>query len=246
MRVIGVIGGTGLDRWGGLEREFSGETPYGSSSAPIAEYQVGETQLLFIARHGHQHSIPPHKVNYRANLYALHQAGVEDVVAVNAVGAITERYEPGKLAIPDQLIDYTWAREQSYSDGGAFGLQHIEFTSPFSGSLRHRIIEAAAAWSVPVVDGGCVGVVQGPRLETDAEIRRLKRDGCDIVGMTSMPEASLARELGMRYASICPIANWAAGISNQAITMEAIQDTIRDSVRQARTLIEHLCTNPDS
>lgn len=244
MDVIGVIGGTGLDQWGGLEHEYSGETPYGSSSAPIAAYEVHGTQLLFIARHGHQHSIPPHKVNYRANLYALHQAGVKRVIAVNAVGAITERFEPGMLAVPDQLIDYTWAREQSYSDGGAFGLQHIEFTHPFAGDLRQEVLAAAEAWSIPALDGGCIGVVQGPRLETDAEIRRLRNDGCDIVGMTSMPEASLAKELGMDYASICPVANWAAGIADQEITMEAIQETIRDSVRQARTLIEHLCRYP--
>jgi 5'-deoxy-5'-methylthioadenosine phosphorylase len=244
VNVLGVIGGTGLDQWGGLENTFSGETPYGSASAPIAAYMVGDTQLLFIARHGRQHNIPPDKVNYRANLYSLHQAGVKDVIAVNAVGAMTEGYEPGMLAVPDQLIDYTWGREQSFSDGGDFGLQHIEFTHPFAGPLRSRVLEAARAWSVPVLDGGCVGVVQGPRLETDAEIRRLQRDGCDIVGMTSMPEASLARELGMDYASICPIANWAAGIADQAITMEAIQETIRDAVRQARTVIEHLCRNP--
>lgn len=241
MGLIGVIGGTGLDQWGGLEREFSGETPYGSTSAPIAAYEVGECQLLFIARHGHQHSIPPHKVNYRANLYALHQAGVEQVVAVNAVGAITERFEPGMLAVPDQLIDYTWGREQSYSDGGAFGLQHIEFTTPFSETLRGDILSAAEAHSIPALAGGCVGVVQGPRLETDAEIRRLRRDGCDMVGMTSMPEAALARELGMKYASICLIANWAAGISELEITMEAIEETIRDSVEVARSLIGHLC-----
>ena len=244
MSLLGVIGGTGLDIWGGLEHELRGETPYGSTSAPIAVYQVGPTQLLFIGRHGHQHSIPPHRVNYRANLYALHMAGVKEVVAINAVGGITEAFAPGVLALPDQLIDYTWGREQSFSDGGTFGLQHIEFTHPFAGALRGRILAAAEAWSIPMMNQCCLGVVQGPRLETDAEIRRLERDGCDIVGMTSMPEASLARELGMDYATICPVANWAAGIADQPITMESIQQTIKDGVRQSRTIIDHLCRKP--
>lgn len=241
MALLGVIGGTGLDMWGGLERELRGETPYGSSSAPIAVYEVAATHVLFIGRHGHQHTIPPHKVNYRANLHALHQNGVKQVVGVNAVGGITDGYGPGVLALPDQLVDYTWGREQSFSDGGAFGLQHIEFTHPFAGALRERVLAAASALGIGLIDGGCLGVVQGPRLETDAEIRRLKRDGCDLVGMTTMPEASLARELGMDYVSICPVANWAAGIADQAITMESIQETLRLAIAQVRTLIEWLC-----
>ena len=244
MRLLGVIGGTGLDLWGGLEHELRGETPYGSSSAPIAVYPVHDSHILFIGRHGHQHTIPPHKVNYRANLHALHQNDVKQVVGVNAVGGITEAYAPGALALPDQLIDYTWGREQSFSDGGAFGLQHIEFTRPFAGELRGRVLQAAAALAIPIIDGGCLGVVQGPRLETDAEIRRLRRDGCDLVGMTTMPEASLARELGMDYVSLCPVANWAAGIADQAITMQSIQATLQAAIEPVRALIEYLCANP--
>lgn len=246
MDMLGVIGGTGLDRWGGLEHELRGETPYGSASGPIAVYEVGDTDLLFIGRHGLNHSIPPHRVNYRANLFALHQAGVRQVIGVNAVGGVTERYGPGRLVLPDQLIDYTWGRMQSFSEGDdeRFGLQHVEFARPFEGPLRHRLLAGAAEIGLDIIDGGCIGVVQGPRLETGAEIRRLRRDGCDLVGMTAMPEASLARELKMDYTSICVVANEAADETAEPITMEAIERNLAEAIGQARALIEHLCLQP--
>ena len=240
-RTLALVGGTGLTELDEHAGKLDVETPYGSPSAPVRVIADEPLRLLFLPRHGSPHRYPPHCVNYRANLWALREAGADHVLAVYAVGGITADYAPGTLAAPDQLIDYTWGREQSYSDGGAFGLQHIEFTTPFSETLRSDILSAAEAHSIPALADGCVGVVQGPRLETDAEIRRLRRDGCDMVGMTSMPEAALARELGMKYASICLIANWAAGISELEITMEAIEETIRDSVEVARSLIGHLC-----
>ncbi len=241
MAMLGVIGGTGLDRWGGLANEIKGETPYGSASAPVAVYTAGATQILFVSRHGLGHTIPPHRVNYRANLFALHQAGVREVIAINAVGGIGSDCGPGVVVLPDQLIDYTWGREQSFSDDAETNLQHVEFAEPFSGALRQRLIDTARAHQIQLTESGCVGVVQGPRLETSAEIRRLARDGCDLVGMTTMPEAALARELGMDYACVAMVANWAAGMSEEPITMAAIERVLAATTRQVRGLIAALC-----
>jgi 5'-methylthioinosine phosphorylase len=199
MQYLGLIGGTGLDRWGSLEYEIRGETPFGSASAAIAVYEVGNACLLFLPRHGQAHTIPPHRVNYRANLWALKDAGAEQVLAVNAVGGITGGYTPGTLAVPSQLIDYTWGRTQSFWDDDKAAQQHIEFASPFEGRLRNMLLDAGRDCGIRMINGGCIGVTQGPRLETTAEIQRMNTDGCDMVGMTSMPEAALAREQGLDY-----------------------------------------------
>jgi 5'-methylthioinosine phosphorylase len=241
MKLLGLIGGTGLDRWGSLGKEIQGETPFGSTSAPIAVYEIGRAHVYFIPRHGLVHSIPPHRVNYCANLWALKQAGVEQVLAVNAVGGITGGYTEGSLTIPSQLIDYTWGRIQSFSDDESAALQHIEFANPFAGPLRERVLEAGQACGIRLIDGGCIGVMQGPRLETAAEIARMNTDGCDMVGMTSMPEAALARELGLDYASICVIANPAAGVSERPITLEDIEATLGPAMEKVRALIAAVC-----
>ncbi len=245
MNLLGLIGGTGLDQWGGLESEMGFETPYGSPSAPVAYYEIGASHLLFLARHSHNHSIPPHRVNYRANIHALHQAGVKQVLGINAVGGITERFGAGTMAVPDQLVDYTWGREQSYSDGTTFGLQHIEFAEPFAGPLRQRVLAAAADLKLNVVDGGCVAVVQGPRLETAAEICRLREDGSDMVGMTTMPEAALARELGMDYTALCVVSNKAADKAEEPITMEEIHANLAQAIGKVRAIVEYLCQHPE-
>ena len=241
MENIGLIGGTGLDRWGSLEHEIPGETPFGSTSAPIAVYEVGGACLMFLPRHGLAHSIPPHRVNYRANLWAIQRAGVQQVLAVNAVGGITGGFAAGTIAIPSQLIDYTWGRVQSFSDDEAAALQHVEFANPFEGHMRQRLLQAGSDLDIRLIDGGCVGVMNGPRLETAAEIQRMNTDGCDMVGMTSMPEAALARELGLDYAGICVVSNPAAGVGDNAITMEAIEATLEAAMEKVRKLITSVC-----
>jgi len=214
MSTIAVIGGTGMNRWPGLEvrRRVAADTPFGPPSAPLLEGRIHGVDVVFLARHGEGHKIPPHAINYRANVRALKDAGVEDVVAIAAVGGIARNLPPAGVAVPDDLVDYTWGREHTYSDGAHAPLQHVDFSTPYSPRVRAALVKAARQAKVRIVDGGVLGVTQGPRLETPAEIRRLKRDGCTMVGMTGMPEAALAAELGLHYASLAVSVNWAAGL----------------------------------
>lgn len=237
MNRLGLLGGTGLDCWGEAVESHGVSSIYGQPSAEPAGFQLGQTRIFFIPRHGDQHQIPPHAVNYRANIDVFRQLGVEGIVAVNAVGGISSTNQPGTLTIPNQLIDYTWGREHSFSMTSADALQHVEFAGPFDGRVRRGLIEAAAIAGVEVVDGGCIGVSQGPRLETAAEIKRFRQDGCDLVGMTSMPEAALAREACVDYASLCVNANWAAGLEESPVTMEAIEATLADAMLNVRHLL---------
>ena len=238
MQSLGLIGGTGLDCWGKATRSHDIGSIYGRPSAAVAEFQVADLQVFFLPRHGEQHQIPPHAVNYQANIDVFRQLKVEGVIAVNAVGGISSRNQPGTLTVPDQLIDYTWGRAHTFSVTATDDLQHAEFAGPFDGRLRSLLINTATAAAVDVVDGGCVGVTQGPRLETAAEIRRFERDGCDLVGMTSMPEAPLAREAGLDYASLCINANRAAGLEETPVTMEAINATLVDAMVRVRKLLD--------
>jgi len=238
MQRLGLIGGTGLDHWGVDGKLHQLDSAYGRPSAPPIEFRLGNLAVFFIPRHGSQHQIPPHAVNYRANIDVFRQLKVNGVIAVNAMGGITQQNAPGSLSIPDQLIDYSWGREHSFSLKDDDPLQHIEFASPFDQSLRKLLIRSAALAAEDVNDGGCVGVTQGPRLETAAEISRLDRDGCDMVGMTSMPEAALAREAGIAYASLCINANWAAGIQDTPVSMEAIELTLSDAMIKVRKLLD--------
>jgi 5'-methylthioinosine phosphorylase len=237
MQRLGLIGGTGLDHWGSAIRTHKVDSQYGHPSADLAEYQQGDLQLFFLPRHGKHHKIPPHAVNYRANIDAFRQLEVEAVIAVNAVGGISQQNQPGSLTIPDQLIDYTWGRAHTFSMASDDILQHTEFAGPFDGRLRSALIRAAVAARIDVTHGGCVGVSQGPRLETSAEIRRFTQDGCDMVGMTSMPEAALAREAGLDYASLCVNANWAAGLTEEPVSMEAIEATLADAMVRVREIL---------
>ena len=208
---LGLIVGSAL---GGLPLNVvarsPGKTPYGTPSSPVLWAVFGDRRIACIARHGERHLIPPHLVNYRANLWFLQQHGVQRCIALNTVGAIAVDFPPGELAVPDQIIDYTWGREHSYSDGSQDEVAHVDFTEPFDAELRGQIAAAALAAGCSM-RSGVMGVTQGPRLESAAEVDRLQRDGCTMVGMTAMPEASLARELDMRYA-VCALAvNHAAG-----------------------------------
>jgi 5'-methylthioinosine phosphorylase len=225
---LAVIGGTGVYRLAALEdveaRHY--ETPYGAPSGPLRIGRLGGNRIAFLARHGEGHALPPHRVNYRANLHALRQAGAQRVLALNTVGGITEAYGPRVLACPDQLIDYTWGRESSFWDGEGEAL-HVDFGHPYSPMFRHKLLAAARVTGASVVEGGCYGATQGPRLETSAEIARMRRDGCDLVGMTGMPEAALARELGLEYACLAIVANWAAGCGDaQEITLAEVLDNV--------------------
>lgn len=210
-RAVGLIIGSaqaalGLD----IVARSPSKTPFGEPSSPILSVAIGEQRIACIARHGEHHPIPPHRVNYRANLWALHQHGVRQCIALNAVGSIDAGFRPGELAVPDQLIDYTWGRTQSFYDGENSEVVHVDFTEPFDPVLRGRIADAARGADL-AIRSGVYGVTQGPRLETAAEIDRLERDGCTMVGMTAMPEAGLARELGVAYAVCAMAVNHAAG-----------------------------------
>jgi 5'-methylthioinosine phosphorylase len=237
MKSLGLIGGTGLDHWGKAVRHHPMETDYGAPSAEVAEFKTGRIRLLFLPRHGARHQFPPHAVNYRANTDALRQLEVDGIVAVNAVGGISEGMGPGRLAIPDQLIDYTWGRAHSYSMEEGDELQHVEFGEPFSSRLRRGLLRAAEAAGLDLHDGGCLGVTQGPRLETAAEVARLARDGCDLVGMTTMPEAALAREAGLDYASLCVSANWAAGLGEEPVSLQEIEAVLDAAMGHVRRLL---------
>jgi 5'-methylthioinosine phosphorylase len=224
---LAIIGGTGLYAFPGLtdmeRREV--DTRWGMPSAPIVTGTIAGKRVAFLARHGEAHSFAPHRINYRANIAALHELGVGRIVGVNAVGGIRADMGPRALVIPDQLIDYTCGRPSSFCDCEGEDVLHIDFSEPYSASLRGELLAAARAAGVEVVDGGCYAATQGPRLETNAEIERLRRDGCDLVGMTGMPEAGLARELGLEYACLAIVANWAAGAGpepDEAITLEEV------------------------
>lgn len=225
MTSVAVIGGTGMNQWPGLvvQKKLEIETPFGPPSAPLLLGKVYGIKAIFLARHGEGHKIPPHGINYRANLWALKHAGVQSVVAIAAVGGIAPWLPPGAVAVPVDIIDYTWGRQHTYSDGAHVELKHVEFTEPFSPRVRRELLHGALAARVEIAEGGVVGVTQGPRLESAAEIKRLKRDGCDMVGMTSMPEAGLARELGLDYASLAVSVNWAAGLGSGDIHGEIHQ-----------------------
>lgn len=240
MNVLGLIGGTGLDGWPGLEvvREHSVDTPFGAPSRPVQEGRLGEVTVLFLHRHGGGASIPPHLINYRANLWALHSLGAQAAVGINTVGGITPAMRPGRLLIPDQVVDYTWGREHTFDDGGAGGLMHIDFTEPYDRALRMDLVGAADRARIPHEASGVHGVTQGPRLETAAEIQRMARDGCDVVGMTGMPEASLARELGLPFASVCMVVNPAAGLGDLPLTLEMMRQILAQEAAVVRDLLQ--------
>lgn len=237
---LAIIGGTGaLDLFDVLEHRRV-ESPYGVASAAFARIDLDNGEAWFLARHGRPHRIPPHRINYRANIDALHRLGVAQIVAINAVGSMEPDHAAGELVVPDQLVDYTWGRHHTFSDDDITPLQHVEFAEPFSGSLRRALLDAAKAVGQHCVDGGCMAVTQGPRLETAAEIRRLGRDGCNLVGMTAMPEAALAREAGMEYASLCVVANAAAGLNDEPISVEAIHQVLAQAMQNIRKLLQAL------
>jgi 5'-methylthioadenosine phosphorylase len=242
--MLAVIGGSGLSQLASLEvtEQKVVRTPYGEPSGALTFGRIRGRGLVFLARHGYGHTVAPHEVNYRANLWALKEAGVEGVVSVASVGGIRRDIAPGALLVPDQIIDYTWGRKSTYFEGAGIPVTHIDFTEPYSAALRARVLAAARACGEPMLDGGTYAATQGPRLESAGEIHRLERDGADIVGMTGMPEAALARELELPYAAIAVSANYAAGRgeSVHAVPMERIEAVLAEAMGRVRRIIEQL------
>lgn len=242
--MLGIIGGSGLTQLASLDishREVV-RTPYGEPSGALTFGQIDGRPAVFLARHGYGHTIPPHDINYRANIWALHSLGVTDIVSVASVGGIRADLRPGDIVIPHQIIDYTWGRRSTFHDGPGCTVTHIDFTEPYDSALRQAILLAASDIGVPFHVGAVYAATQGPRLETAAEINRLERDGADVVGMTGMPEAVLARELGVPYAAINVVANHAAGRgdSKEGISFEAIEHVLQESMQRVRLVIERL------
>ncbi len=239
--MIAIIGGSGLARLAGLahQRREIVRTPYGDPSGPLTFGELENVPIAFLARHGYGHTIAPHEINYRANVWALKSAGVEGIVSVATVGGIRADFGPGVLVAPDQIIDYTWGRRSTYFEGSENPVRHVDFTDPYDARLRRRLLDAARAESIDLVDGGTYGCTQGPRLETTAEIRRLERDGCDLVGMTGMPEAALAREQDLPYAAVAVVVNHAAGKgdSENGISLEAIGPVMDQAMARVRALL---------
>ncbi|HSC82840.1 MAG TPA: S-methyl-5'-thioinosine phosphorylase [Pseudomonas sp.] len=242
MTVYAIIGGTGLTQLEGLTltQVQSLDTPYGAPSAAVLHGEYAGHEVLFLARHGHPHRIPPHQVNYRANLWALKRAGAEAVIAVNAVGGIHAAMGSGHLCVAHQLIDYTWGREHTFFEGEIDHVTHIDFSYPYDEGLRGKLSEALQELGYPHSSHGVYGATQGPRLETVAEIARLERDGCDIVGMTGMPEAALARELELPYACLALVVNPAAGKSSGIITMAEIEQALADGIDKVKAVLAHV------
>ena len=241
MKTLAIIGGSGLTHLRNLtvrERRVT-RTPYGEPSAPTVHGLVSGHEVIFLPRHGHGHTIPPHSVNYQANIWALKECGVTHVIAVNAVGAINKALAPGTLVLPDQIIDYTYARAHTFFGNHPEPVTHIDFTYPYCEALREVLRDSASRAGLTLAFKGTYAATQGPRFETAAEILKLERDGADIVGMTGMPEAALARELGLCYASLSVVANYAAGKVEGEIDLRTIERYLESGMARVRTLLEH-------
>jgi 5'-methylthioinosine phosphorylase len=243
--MLAIIGGSGLSKLGNMEvtQRKVVRTPYGEPSGALTFGRIVDCEVVFLARHGYGHTIAPHQVNYRANLWALKDSGAQSVISVASVGGIRKDLGPGVLVLPHQVIDYTWGRPSTFFEGPGAPVNHIDFTEPYSSEVRERLVKAAAACKERIVERGVYAATQGPRLETAAEITRLERDGADVVGMTGMPEAALAREISLEYAAIAVVANYAAGRgeSEHAVPMDRIAAVLEESMGRVRRIIEALC-----
>ena len=239
MARIAIIGGTGLASFSDLkvQQNQTLDTPFGITSGSLVHGELEGIEIVFLCRHGDDHTIPPHKINYRANIWALHSIGVTHVIAVATVGGINPNIPPKKIIIPNQIIDYTYSRTATFFEEGLEHVTHIDFTQPYCDELRQILLQAAKEVSLDVCMNGTYGATQGPRLETAAEIDRLERDGCDIVGMTGMPEAALAKELELCYATLAISANWAAGRSEKEITIEEIRNSVEEGMQSVNHLL---------
>lgn len=240
--MLAIIGGSGLTQLANLEigKRLVMRTPYGEPSGALTFGKIKGKEVVFLARHGYGHTIPPHDVNYRANIWALHSQKVKRVISVASVGGIRADMTPGAICIPDQLIDYTHGRKATFFDSREKPVTHTDFTFPYSEAMRQKCIAAAQSANVDVICDGVYGATQGPRLETAAEVTRLERDGCDLIGMTGMPEAILAREIDLSYAAITVVANHAAGRGNsaQGIDLDHVNSVLMEAMLRVRLIIE--------
>lgn len=240
MTTLAIIGGTGLTRMDGLNvtRREMVKTPYGAPSCPIVFGEMDGQEVAFLPRHGSTHRIPPHRVNYCANIWALNNVGIRHIIAVGAVGGICDTCTVGSIVVPDQIIDYTHGRQSTFFDGGEDPVEHIDFSYPYNDALRKSLISGAIdAGGINLVESGTYGATRGPRLETAAEVRRMAKDGCTIAGMTGMPEASLAAELQIAYACLAVVVNPAAGTNEQAVDTSLMPSTIADGMDKARQVL---------
>jgi len=239
MSKLAIIGGTGLSQMNGLKIADTQpiDTPYGKPSADYIHGEVNGKEVIFLARHGNPHNIPPHKINYRANIWGLKHLGVTEIIAVAAVGGITSEMTPAHIAIPDQIIDYSYGREHTFFADNLEQVTHIDFTYPYNKRIRDTLIQLANKHDLTISPTATYGCTQGPRLESAAEITRMERDGCDLVGMTGMPEAALAKELEISYAGISIVANWAAGKSAGEITMAEIERHLKNGMSGVEQLL---------
>ena len=242
--MLAIIGGTGLTQLDNLNitKHLVVRTPYGEPSQPLLFGNLNGRDVIFLARHGNGHNIPPHEVNYLANIYALQKQGVTEIAAIATVGGIHADLLTGVIAMPDQIIDYTNGRKNTFYDGIRLPVKHIDFTEPYCSKMRTKWLCAAKSAGEPIISTGVYGATQGPRLETAAEINRLERDGATMVGMTGMPEAALARELGISYAAICPVANRAAGRDDSlhGIKYEEVILNLEKTMVRVRAIIARL------
>src|SRR5262245_6948460 len=242
--MLAIIGRSGLTQLASLDvaTRKAVRTPYGEPSGALTFGRLRGRETMFLARHGYGHTIPPHEVNYRANIWALRHEGATEIFSVASVGGIRADLGPGTLVVPHQIIDYTWGRPSTFFEGGDVPVTHIDFTAPYAERLRQKLLAAARACGETVVDGAVYAATQGPRLESAAEIDRLERDGAEIVGMTGMPEAALARELDVPYAAIAVVVNHAAGRgeSRGGIQLEGIEQMLHATIGRARRIVEEL------
>lgn len=244
--MLAIIGGSGLSRLPILEvthRQVV-RTPYGEPSCALSFGRLADQNVVFIARHGYGHSLAPHEINYRANIWALKEVGVKSVIGIGSVGGIRQDLAPGTLVVPDNLIDYSWGRDHTFFEGPNRPVVHVDFTHPYDRGLRARLIETAQRVGVPLVDGGVYGCTQGPRLESSAEVTRLQRDGVDMIGMTGMPETALARELGLGYTHLCVVSNWSAGRgdSREEVIFDRDGSQLARALAGAQELLRALCS----
>lgn len=245
---IAIIGGSGLNQFSEIDAEsIQMDTPFGRHSSGVKRVTLADKLIIFLPRHGAEHEDPPHKVNYRANIWLLKYLGVDRIVAFNVVGGIHPQMTPGSWVVPDQIVDYSWGREHTFFDGLHQATQfidkhvdHIDFTYPYSVSLRQQLLDFLESADVPHVNFGCYACTQGPRLETASEIIRLKHDGCDVVGMTAMPEAALARELTIKYSSLCLVANWGAGLTKEELSIAEIMCVVDEQMSIAVKFLPQL------
>jgi 5'-methylthioinosine phosphorylase len=245
MAELAILGGTGLTSMHNLEiiRREVVHTPYGEPSGALTYGNLCGNEVVFLARHGYGHTIPPHMVNYCANLWALKNAGITHVISICAVGGIRSDIVPRSLVIPDQVIDYTWSRRHTFFEKDLTSVTHIDFTNPYCEEMRTALAAGAASAGIDILQDGTYGATQGPRLESAAEIDRMERDGCDMVGMSGMPEVALARELDLCYAACAVCANRAAGRSDGTIQMSEIEATLKDSMAKVGLVLEHTITS---